>query len=79
MYWNHRVIRSRRDGEDWYAIHEVYYDDEDRPEACTAIPEAVEGESLEELDRYLAWMRASLRQPVLTVDDAGRLVEDEAG
>jgi hypothetical protein len=43
MHWNHRVIRSRRNGEEWYAIHEVYYDDDGKPETYTAEPDGIEG------------------------------------
>jgi hypothetical protein len=76
MHWNHRVIRSRRNGEEWYAIHEVYYDDDGKPETYTAEPDGIEGESLEELRQYLTWMRAALRQPVLTVNDDGQFIQD---
>jgi hypothetical protein len=66
MSWNYRVIRT--DGADapWYAIHEVYYGDDNK------LPVAVCSEDgllwvLEEMTKVAS-------KPVLR-DDNGRLVE----
>lgn len=38
MTWNYRVLRYQRGEATWYALHEVYYDEEGRPRAYTAEP-----------------------------------------
>jgi hypothetical protein len=64
MTWNYRVVRTTDGEEESFAIYEVYYDDEDRPEARTEQPASPAGETLEELQAYLR----ALSEPVL--DDA---------
>ncbi len=72
--WNYRVIEfvDPKEGQ-WRAIHEVYYDDNGKPEGYTAIPAQLlafhdSGES-----RDLRWildrMREALDRPVLTERD----------
>ena len=68
MTWNYRVVCTTDGEEESFAIYEVYYDDEDRPEARTEQPASPAGETLEELQEDLqAYLRA-LSEPVL--DDA---------
>jgi hypothetical protein len=68
MSWDYRVIRTEGEAGARYAIYEVYYDDEDRPEARTGHPSYPAGETLEELQEDLHSYQAALSQPVL--DDA---------
>jgi hypothetical protein len=35
MTWNDRVVRTANGDEEWFAIYEIYYDDDGRPEART--------------------------------------------
>lgn len=67
MSWGHRVLHHEPNkwGEEWYAIHEVHYNDEDRPVACTTDPVAPGSETLEGLVQELEWMLAAAKLPVL--------------
>jgi|SRR5579859_2809847 len=39
MSWNYRVIRHREPaGEEWFALHEVFYDEAGNPNGCTLEP-----------------------------------------
>jgi len=51
MSWDYRVVRKRceQTGDEFYAIHEVFFDEEDRPWGCTIEPVLPIGESLHEL------------------------------
>ena len=70
MSWNHRVIK---DGNS-YAIHEVYYSDNDEIMASTQIPVGIEWEEGEDPIFTIDNMRRALDMPVLTfIDD--KLVE----
>jgi hypothetical protein len=67
--WNYRVLQKRGDGEVFYQIHEVYYDEEGRPRAATVDPPGVHGDSLEDLEWSLEQMKLALTKPVLTDQD----------
>jgi len=51
MSWDYRVVRKRHEqtGETFYAVHEVFYDEENRAWDCTKEPVLPMGESLEGL------------------------------
>lgn len=74
MTWNHRVLRhldgprSQTLSGEWYAVHEVYYDDSGRARSCTVNPVAPIGETPEELLEELSRYVAALGQPVLDYD-----------
>jgi hypothetical protein len=38
MTWNYRIVRRSRDGHAWFALHEVYYHPDGRPQAITVDP-----------------------------------------
>ena len=65
MTWNYRVVRTTQGDEEWFAIYEVYYDDEGRPEARTEEPVSPAGETLEALQQDLQWYLRALQEPVL--------------
>mgnify|MGYP001560878605 CR=1 FL=1 len=65
MTWNHRVIRHVESDNEWYAIHDVYYDENDEPDGVTLDPEAVIGDNLEDLQQTLEWMTKALSAPIL--------------
>ena len=54
MSWDYRVVRKRISEAEWYAVHEVFTDDEGRIWGCTEDPIAPGGESREDLVRELA-------------------------
>ena len=65
MTWNYRVVRTANGDEEWFAIYEIYYDDDGRPEARTEAPAHPAGKTLEELAEDLRSYQAALRKPVL--------------
>ncbi len=68
--WNYRVLEraDKKTGEKTYAIHEVYYNDEDQPDNCTENAVAPMGESLEELKGDIEYYLRALKIPVLVYD-----------
>ena len=48
MTWNYRVVHRVANGEDLYAIHEAYYED-DKPISLTEEAVNPQGETLDEL------------------------------
>ena len=71
MGWNNRVMRRECKGydEEWFEIHEVYYDDNDEVEGYTKDAIAPGGHSIEELRRELERMLACLDKPVLDYEE----------
>ena len=68
MSWNHRVLRTKDEGGEWFAIHEVYYNDEDGSvKAWTSQPVSPSGETLDVLKKELEMFTRALDKPVLDV------------
>lgn len=66
MTWNHRVIRNRSEGgEEWLALHEVYYNESGEPDMVTQEPIVVIGQDLRELRQTLKRMIKALENPIL--------------
>ena len=74
MVWNYRVVHIiDTNGKDWYAIHEVYYDDEySAPKMVTTDSVSVGGEDLEELAADMVHYFKALSKPVLEYDEIGK-------
>lgn len=72
-HWNHRVIRKKiqngSEQEDWYGIHEVYYDDDEEIEGVTEKAIAPGGSTLEELKNELQRMIKCLDKGILEDQD----------
>ena len=67
MSWNHRVMkRVEFDGDDdWYQIHEVFYDSNRQPESWTVEGIAPGGNTLEELRDELIRMLEATEKEIL--------------
>lgn len=65
MSWNYRVIKHEKLDGSWFSIHEVYYDDDGNPWACTEDPASPFGETEEELRAGAAMMMKAFEKPVL--------------
>lgn len=66
MAWNHRVLRHVKNGEILFAIHEVYYDENNNPHSCTAEPVYALGyDTLDNLALDLQRMLDACKKPVL--------------
>lgn len=65
MSWNYRIVRHRQNKEDWFAIHEVYYEADGKPKFISENPIAPHGESAEELINDMELQKAACKLPVL--------------
>jgi hypothetical protein len=65
MTWNYRVLRTIINGEETFAIHEVYYDKNGNPDSCTKRASEPFGENLKELRSDMDRMLEAFSQPVL--------------
>lgn len=66
MSWNYRVMRHVGDGEEWLGIHEVYYDDNGKPNGHTEDEIApTSDEGVDGLRWVLDRMMEALDKPVL--------------
>jgi hypothetical protein len=83
MYWNNRVIRKTKRVkigkksriEHWYEIHEVFYNDKDKPTSWTTDPITPHGDNLKDLQIGLIQMIGdSIKKPVLEIRN-GKLME----
>jgi hypothetical protein len=52
-------------------IHEVYYDDDGKPNGYTANPVSVSGADIDDLHWMLARMQEALTKPILNKEDCG--------
>ena len=68
-FWNHRLIKSVTPEGDWYAIHEVHYNDDGTPYAYTENPAVLCGNDAEEIKVTLERMKHALDNPALTDAD----------
>jgi len=70
MSWNIRIMRHKRP-EVWYALHEVFYDDEGRVTGWTQEPTDVSGETVEEIYHYIKLIGDSLSKHPEVLDFEG--------
>lgn len=80
MSWNYRVIKSVGADGDYYAIHEVYYEDDtdDHPRSWSAEPVTVGSSDHAGLKWILAAMLVGVQKSVLSVEGS-KLVEAGSG
>lgn len=73
MTWNYRIIKKTNTGYDnldeYYGIHECYYDSDGVPEMVTVDPVGPAGDTYEELVHDFANMIAAFGKPVLDYED----------
>ena len=76
MRWNHRVIKvidkAMGVDEEWYAIHEVYYNEDGMLAGYAERPATVGGESVEELRTVLEQMLRALDETIIDKTDTIR-------
>ena len=69
-HWNFRIISHVTDkGEKWLGIHEVYYDEKEKPQCYSSDPQSVMGESIEDIKWFLSSMKKALDKPILKEED----------
>jgi hypothetical protein len=73
MNWNHRVVNcpSENGGDDYFTFKEVYYDDQDRPDAYSN--PFMGGDSIDEVQELLMRLHTALQKPVLHENDFGEV------
>ena len=64
MTWNFRLVKhiERKPRRVWYGVHEVFYNDAGRPWTMTKEPIRLDGESAQEVQRYLDMVRRDLKR-----------------
>ena len=72
MTWNYRVLKSKDGGDDWYQIHEVYYDKEGNINGWAERGAIVCGNTLSELRSSLEMMLKSLDKEIINNDEDER-------
>ncbi len=77
MSSNYRVMRHHAETEDWYGIHEVYYDAQDRMEYISTEPVIASGETAEELGNDLAMQLKAFNQEILDYDAGIRKFDED--
>lgn len=65
MSWNHRIIKTKDGEDDWYQIHEVYYDDNGEINGYTERGTIVSGNSVEDIKWTLEKMLDSLNKEII--------------
>ncbi len=75
-HWNHRVVKQTIEGEDFFSIREVFYNDDETVYAYTENPTGVCGESIDDIREQISQILKSLDSPVL-VDGEVEFVEPE--
>jgi len=69
MGWNHRVMKHKDGEDDFFQIHEVYYDKNGKVDGYTANGTSAGGNSLDELRSELQRMIDSLDKDVLIYEE----------
>ncbi len=63
--WNYRVLKTKDGEDDWYQIHEVYYDKDGKVEGWTKNGAIVAGNTLDEVRDSLERMLKALDKEIL--------------
>lgn len=70
MSWNYRVMRHTiSNGEEWYGIHEVYYEEDGTIKFYSTDSIHPHGETEKELQKDLEMMQESFNKAVLPYND----------
>jgi len=68
-HWNYRVIESKTaSGETFFAVYEVYYDNDGNPTSCTVEPQEPFGETYKELLTSMKHYKRAFKKPILQMD-----------
>jgi len=76
MSWNHRVMKHKDGDDDFFTIHEVYYDKKGKINGYTSNGTSVCGNSLQELREGLERMLKSLDKEILDYDNEGEKIKE---
>jgi hypothetical protein len=76
-HWNYRVLRKVHNGEEYFSIHEVFYDKNNNPNACSVEPVSAHGDTVWELKKDLELMIQALDKQVLDYDFFEKLSKEK--
>ena len=65
MSWNYRVLKSKDGDDDWYQLHEIYYDKSDIVNGWVKAGATVHGNSIDDLRDTLSNMLEALDKDIL--------------
>lgn len=65
MKWDYRIIYQKINEDELYSVHEVYYDEEDRPVLYVKEPAKLLGGNIEQLREQWSLIAKSLEKPIL--------------
>jgi hypothetical protein len=68
MAWNNRILAHEHEGEVYFQIHEVHYDEQGVPNMYTEKPVSVGGESIESIEWTLGHMKQAIEKPILLIN-----------
>jgi hypothetical protein len=69
MSWNYRVLKHVAREEEWYQIHEVYYNEDGSIMACSEHSCTPFGETVEELKADFELMAGAFERPVIPYEE----------
>jgi hypothetical protein len=72
--WDYRVIEHLTYIDNFFEIHEVYYDEKDNPHSWTERSPSISGDDLEEIAWQLGEMKKCLDKPIIKVRE-GKIIE----
>ena len=67
--WDYRIVKQTFDGEDIFAVHEVYYEDNGKPHMMSEDEVSAHGSNLKEFDKDWEAYLAAKEKPLLTYPD----------
>ena len=77
--WDYRVVRQTKDGDEWLAVQEVYYDDDGETPTAHTIDLEITGDNIADLRKTLQRMLWCLDKEIvdeIESDVSNKTVED---
>lgn len=68
-HWNYRVLYSKEHDEEYFAIHEVYYNDKKEAEGYVDTPAVVMSDDAKGMIEVLKMFSAELEKPIIDKDN----------
>lgn len=78
MKWDYRIIEHDQNGQSYFAVHEVYYDEKGKIQSWTADPIEVAGDSKQEVLKTLKHMIEDTKQPELKESELEKISTEQA-
>ncbi len=69
MGWSYRILAHKNGDECFFQIHEVYYDNKNKPNSYTAEGVSVGADSIEGINWVLDKMKECVNKPIISVEN----------